>query len=300
MNSSVPAVVPAHAAFAIHHGNAVTGECPYWDAGTGLVWWIDIQGQRLLGCAPSGGDAVEHALPSMPGLLVGRRAGGLLLGLEDGLYPFDPATGLGNRLVAVEADDTTTRINDGKPDAAGRLWFGTMDKTGSGAPVGSLYRLDPDATLHRIRAQVRVPNGIAFSPDGARFHFCDTRSRTVEVMEYDVATGTPGAPRPFARFADPILPDGACIDAQGGYWIALVDAGRIERYRPDGTLDFVVDVPVSRPTMPMLGGPDGGTLYVTSQRRVLSVAELGRQPLAGDLLAVRVPFAAYAPFLAAI
>jgi sugar lactone lactonase YvrE len=300
VNEARVTTIAAHAAFAVHHGNAVTGECPYWDAGTGKLWWIDVQGQRLLGCAPSGGEAVEHALPSMPGLLVGRRAGGLLLGLEDGLYPFDPANGLGARLVAVEADDPATRINDGKPDAAGRLWFGTMDKSGSGAPVGALYRLNPDGALHRMRERVRVPNGIEFSPDGTRFHFCDTRSRTVEAMDYDVATGTPGTSREFARFVDPILPDGACVDSAGGYWIALIDAGRVERFRPDGTRDLVIELPVSRPTMPMLGGPDGRTLYVTSQRRVLSAAELRRQPLAGDLLAVRVPHAARAPFLAAI
>ena len=90
-------------------------------------------------------------LPSMPGLIAGRRRGGLVLGLEDGLYAFDCDAGLGERLVAVEAEDARTRINDGKPDVAGRLWFGTMDKTGGGAPIGSLYCLDPDGTLRRVR-----------------------------------------------------------------------------------------------------------------------------------------------------
>jgi L-arabinonolactonase len=288
------------AAFAIHRGNALTGECPYWDAPSGLLWWIDIQGQRLLGCAASGGGEVEYALPSMPGLLVGRRKGGLLLGLEDGLYPFDPVAGLGARLIAVEPDDPTTRINDGKPDAAGRLWFGTMDKSGSGAPVGSLYRLDADRSLARIRTQVRVPNAIVFSPDSSRLYFCDTRSRLIEAMEYDPNSGSLGASRAFVRVAEPALPDGACVDTEGGFWVAIIDGGRVERYWPDGTLDLVLELPVSRPTMPMLGGPDGRTLYVTSQRRFLSTSEIKCQPLAGDLLAVRVPYTAREPFLAAI
>lgn len=288
-----------HESIAIHHGNAVTGECPFWDARSGMLWWVDIQGQRLLGCSPDSGDSVEHALPSMPGLLVGRRKGGLLVGLEDGLYPFDPAGGLGERIFAVEEDMPATRINEGKPDPIGRLWFGTMDKSGSGAPVGSLYRLDLDGRLTRVRTEVRIPNAIDFTTDGSRFFFCDTRSRTIEVAAYDQVAGTAGPPRPFAQFAEPGAPDGSCIDAEGGLWVAVIDAGRIERFRPDGMLDLVVELPVSRPTMPTLGGPDGCTLFVTSQRRVLSAQELARQPLAGDLIAVRVPYSARPPFLAA-
>jgi sugar lactone lactonase YvrE len=277
----------------------VTGECPFWDAGSGMLWWVDIQGQRLLGCSPGSGDTVEYPLPSMPGLLVGRRTGGLLVGLEDGLYPFDPSDGLGERIVAVESDVTTTRINEGKPDPAGRLWFGTMDKSGSGAPVGSLYRLDLDGRLDRIRTEIRIPNAIDFSTDGSRFFFCDTRSRTIEVAAYDPASGLAGPARPFVQFPETGAPDGSCIDAEGGLWVALIEAGRIERFRPDGMLDLVVELPVSRPTMPTLGGPDGRTLFVTSQRRVLSAQELARQPLAGDLLAIRVPYSARPPFLAA-
>ncbi len=40
--------------------------------------------------------------------------------------------------------------------------------------------------------------------------------------------------------------------------------------------------------LPVLGGPDGKTLFVTSQRCNLSSVQLAQQPLAGHLLAVRV------------
>ncbi len=287
------------AALAVHHGNALTGETPYWDAATGVLWWIDVQGQRLLGCDLKGGFQCWD-LPSMPGLVAGRRKGGLVLGLEDGLYGFDPAAGLGPRLVAVEADDPRTRINDGKPDPEGRLWFGTMDKTGGGQPIGSLYRLDPDGSLSRQRQGVRIPNSIAVSPDGRRLTFADSRSHVVEAMAYDSATGTAGLPSPFARYDAPATPDGSSFDRDGNLWIAVVEAGRVERRRPDGTLDCVIELPVSRPTMPILGGADGCTLFITSQRRFLSTAALAAQPLAGDLLAVRVDVPAAPPFLAAL
>jgi L-arabinonolactonase len=288
--------IPAGAAQAVQRANAVTGECPYWDSESGFLWWVDIQGQRALGYAPSSGEERIFELPGLPGLLVGRRKGGMLIGLEDGIHEFDPVAGLGARLVEVEADKPLSRLNDGKPDAAGRLWFGTMDKTGMFAPVGALYRLDPDLSLHRSRENVRIPNSIAFSPDGTRMYFADSATHTVEVMPYDSATGTPGTSEVFVRYPADIVPDGATIDSEGALWIALVGGGKIERRLPDGTLDLTVQLPVSRPTMPALGGADGSTLFVTSQRRLLSRDGLAREKLAGDLLAVRVPHAAAAPF----
>jgi sugar lactone lactonase YvrE len=292
--------IGAEAAQAVHRANAVTGECPYWDADSATLWWIDIQGQRALGYAPATGIETVHNLPSLPGLLAGRRKGGLLIGLEDGLYALDPKAGLGERLVAVEADVFATRINDGKPDPAGRLWFGTMDKTGRMAPIGSLYRLDLDGTLAKMRSPISIPNAIAFAPDGETMYFADSVTRTIEAIDYDPATGSPGKSRVFVRYPEPIVPDGACVDADGALWIALVEAGKIERRRSDGTLDLTVALPVSRPTMPVLGGSDGRTLFVTSQRRLLSREGLAREPLAGDLLTLRAPFAAAPPNLAAI
>ena len=224
----------------------------------------------------------------MPGLVVGRERGGLLVGLEDGLYAFDADHGLGDRLVAVEADDPRTRLNEGKPDRHGRLWFGSMEKTGSGEPIGALYRLDHDGSVRRIRSEVRIPNAICFSVDGRTMYFSDSRSGVLETSPYDPATGEAAAWRPFVRYSDGVHPDGASVDSEGCVWVAVIGGSRVERRRPDGELDLIVELPVSRPTMPTLGGDDGRTLFVTSQRRFLSAVRLKAEPFAGDLLAVRV------------
>lgn len=293
-------MIGRNSVFAIHHANAMTGETPYWEASSGIVWWIDIQGQRLLGYGTDDGQTIEHALPSMPGFAAGRRSGGLLLGLEDGIYPFDRSNGLGKRIAAIEADDMRTRINDGRADPVGRLWFGTMDKTGAGTPIGALYRMDVDGEVTKIRDNVRIPNSIEFSPDGTCMYFADSRSHSIEAIAYDPANGMTGTSSVFVQYPDNITPDGSCVDSEGGLWIALIGAGRIERRYPDGSLDRTIELPVSRPTMPVLGGHDGQTMFITSQRRFLSADGLKAEPLAGDLLAVCVPFRARAPFLVGI
>lgn len=290
-----PVEIPVAAVVPVHMGQALTGESPYWDPLTGRLWWIDIQGQRLLSFSPTSGATSSTSLPQMPGLVAGHVSGDLVLGLEDGLYRFSPAAGLGARIVAVEADDEGTRLNDGKADPMGRLWFGTMDKTGSGAPVGSLYCLDLDGSIRQERTSVRVPNAIAFSPGGATMYFADSRSRTVEAIVYDVQTGRTARSRPFVVYPEAEAPDGVCVDEDGGVWIAVVGGSRIERRDSEGKLSVTVHLPVSRPTMPMLGGADGRSLFVTSQRRFLPQDRLRAEPLAGQLLTTRVDVAGITP-----
>jgi L-arabinonolactonase len=147
---------------------------------------------------------------------------------------------------------------------------------------------------------MRIPNAIDFSVDGRRMYVADSHERRIDVMNYDPATGETGPSRPFMTTSEGTLPDGCCVDAEDAVWIAIIGGGRIERRLPDGSLDTIIELPVSRPTMPMLGGADGRTLFVTCQRRLLSAEALKREPLAGDLLAVRVDVPAKSVNLAAI
>jgi sugar lactone lactonase YvrE len=286
--------------FPVQTANAVTGEVPYWDQCSATLWWVDIQGQRLIGFRPDDAATTVHNLPSLPGVLTGRRSGGMVIGLEDGLYAVDPVEGLGQKLVDVEPDKPLNRLNEGKADAAGRLWFGSLDKTGQFQPQGALYRLDLDGTLMVMRTDMRIPNAIDFSPDGKRMYVADSHERRVEVMDYDLTTGEATFSRPFVETPEGTLPDGCCVDTEGAVWVAIIGGGRIERRLPDGTLHTIVELPVSRPTMPMLGGPDGRTMFITCQRRLLSPEALKQEPLAGDLLAVRVDVPARSVNLAAI
>jgi sugar lactone lactonase YvrE len=293
-------VISAVHVLPVQQANAVTGETPFWDADTATLWWIDIQGQRLLAFRPGDGGTFCHNLPGLPGVLTGRRGGGLVIGLEDGLHAVDPVSGLGARLVAVEDDMPLNRLNEGKADTRGRLWFGSLDRTGQFLPVGSLYRLGHDGALSRMRTGMRIPNAIDFSPDGRRMYVADSAERRIDVMDYDPETGEAGPPRPFLATPEGTMPDGCCVDAEGAVWVAVIGGGRIERRLPDSSLHTIIELPVSRPTMPMLGGADGRTLFITCQRRLLAANALKAEPLAGDLLAVRVDVPAKPVNLAAV
>ena len=83
-------------------------------------------------------------------------------------------------------------------------------------------------------------------------------------------------------------PDGSTVDADGYLWNAQWAGSRVVRYAPDGHIDRVVSMPVSRPTSCAFGGDDLQTLYITTARVGLSDAALDRQPMAGSLFALDV------------
>ena len=116
-----------------------------------------------------------------------------------------------------------------------------------------------------------------------------TRNKMLLAFDHDVETGALSNRRVFASTFDAgCYPDGSAIDADGFLWNAQWAGSRIVRYAPDGTIDRVVQMPVSRPTSCAFGGPDLKTLYITSARIGLTDAALDRQPMAGSLFALDV------------
>ena len=271
-----------------HAEKAITGESPVWDAARATLWWIDIQGKRLLGLQIPVGPRAPIALPSEPGLVAIGSDGRLVIGLEDGLWTYAPETGTLEILAPLRFEAPNIRLNDGKPDKQGRLWFGSMDKTGSGAPVGGLFCRDIDGQIRQVRGGIRVPNAIAVSPDGGTLYFTDSPSQEILAIELDQETGALLGERALHRYQGNERPDGTAIDTEGGIWVAVVNGNRIDRLRSDGTLDFSIAVPVSRPTMPAFGGVGMSRLFVTSQRRFLENDQLAAQPWAGSLIETSV------------
>lgn len=258
------------------------GESPIWSVGEGALYWVDLRAPSVKRLGRDG-EVRVWPMPALVGAVLLRRSGGLVVGLPDGLHAFSPETGLGARLVAVDEGCPENRVNDSRCDQAGRIWFGTMWDFGR-RTTGSLYRVDADLTLTRMVGDLTIPNGVCASPDGGRIYLADTRVGGIDVLEGEGVW----ARRPFSPpGVVPGAPDGATVDAEGHLWNARFGGGLLVRFRPDGGVERTVPLPVSRPTSCSFGGPDLGTLYVTTARQGLSEAELAAEPLAGAVLALR-------------
>lgn len=267
---------------------AELGECPVWSPVENVVYWIDIHRRKLHRTAADGCTTASIDLPSRPGMIALRKKGGLVVALEDGLYGCDPSSGALDLLVRLESDEPENRANDGKCDAAGRLWVGTMNRIQECRPTGNFYRIDPDLTVTRVGSGFGIPNGLAWSPDDKVMLHTDTCANVVWRYEFDPVTGERRGEQPFFRFDLAVTGgvDGAAMDAEGGYWPALYGGSKLLRLLADGTVDREIPLPVSQPTMPAFGGADMRTLFVTSACQNLTERELRAQPLAGALLAM--------------
>jgi sugar lactone lactonase YvrE len=160
------------------------------------------------------------------------------------------------------------------------------------ANTAALWRLDPDGSLTRVLGDIMISNGLAFSPDGRTMYHADTPTLTIRAFDYDAGAGTPSNPRVFARFTEETdRPDGAAVDSEGCYWIALYRGGKVLRLAPSGIVLESHPIPALCPTMCALGGPDLRTLYVTTARQQRDEEELARLPQSGGIFAMRVDVA---------
>ncbi len=257
------------------------GECPLWDESEQALWWVDI-------LAPSlhrlGSSLKSYKLPEAMGSFAFRKKGGFLAAMKSGFYLLDAESLSREPFCAPEAR-SENRFNDGRCDRAGRFWAGTMNERMC-EPTGALYRLSPSGKCSHYRGGITVPNCLAWSPDGRTMYFADSPTRSILAFDYDPHSGEPSNERLFAT-TQAGFPDGSCVDAEGCLWNAEYHGWRVVRYTPQGKIDRVVQLPVENPTCCCFGGKDLDTLYITSARQHLKPQDLGKQPLAGGLFAVR-------------
>ena len=249
---------------------ALLGECPVWSETESVLYWEDIEGRAIHRWDPATQSSSTRPMPGRPGSFVlTERDGELVVAMEHEIVRLDWATGHITPIVAVEDATIGNRLNDGRCDHHGRFHVGTMWPDGAAGEFrGGFYRIDPDGSVHPQATDVGIPNGLVFDAERSRMYWADTLHKTIWVWDYDVTTGERENQRVFydygAAGAVAGLPDGACLDAEGGYWSASVYGWALTRISPDGVVDHQIDIPVQKPSMPAFGGPDLRTLYVTT------------------------------------
>jgi sugar lactone lactonase YvrE len=238
------------------------GEGPAWWPGWGGLRWVDMLAGDVLALSADGG--VER-LPvgKVAAAIRPRRDGGMVVAVERGFALVD-AAGAVRALPEVWSDDSV-RMNDGGCDPDGRFYCGSMAYDASPGRA-ALYRLDPDGRVTKVFGDATISNGLAWSPDGATAYYVDSATHGVDAFDYDTDRGLHGRRRLVPIPADRGLPDGLTVDASGGLWVAIHGGGAVLRFRPDGTPDGRVTVPVRDVTACTFGGPDLDRLYITTSR----------------------------------
>jgi sugar lactone lactonase YvrE len=278
-------------------------EC-LWQArctlGEGLVWnptlqsmfFVDIKNPTVHAYTPATASkpAAQRSwpMPEMIGWLVPRHDGTWLAGFQSGVATLklgQPSTI--DWLHRLHQPGSPMRLNDAKSDAAGRLWFGSMNGADESQPVGLFYRLDADGQLHTVDRGYCVTNGPTFSADGRTLYHTDSEIRTI--YAYDVSPqGELSNRRVWVKFeGDEGYPDGMTTDAEGHVWVAHWAGARVTQRDATGRVMQTIALPAPRVTNVAFGGPDLTDLYITTARVGMTPSELTAAPLAGALFRVQ-------------
>lgn len=283
------------------------GESPFWHPLEQMLYWVDIAGKKILRTDVSLGLIESWDMPSEPGCIAPAASGGLVIALRHGVFRARRFGAALEPIATLAYDPALMRANDGKCDALGRFWIGTLDETKT-AHNAALYSLDcrsaGSALIECKVADASTANALAWSPDGRTVYWADTPSHTIHAWDFEPDSNAMSARRVFHQFEPKPAhwqfhasasasdyqgrPDGAAVDQQGHYFVAMYEGRRLCQFAPDGRLLAQWATPAQCPTMPCFGGADLRTLFVTSARHGRSAAELAALPLSGCVFSMRM------------
>jgi sugar lactone lactonase YvrE len=250
--------VPVPEAVANYH--CTVGENPRWHESEGRLYWLDIETGRLF--------RAEHATLAHECFYRGPVVGGFTFQADGTLLLFEANRivsldrSLSRRVLAEGVDADMARFNDCIADPEGRVFVGTIGKTDQS---GGLYRVDHDGRVTCLFKGTGCANGMGFTRDLARFYWTCSTTRTIDVFDYDRATGALANRRRFYDAPETEgTPDGMTLDEQDRIWTTRWGGSAVLCLDAKGALASRIDMPVTRVSACAFGGPDLDVLYVTT------------------------------------
>ena len=260
--------------------DAEHGEGPVWSPGWGGLRWVDMMAGDVLHLSEDG-DVERWHVGTVAAALRPRSGGGVVIAVEHDFVLAEQAGGPVTSLGAV-FDDASVRFNEGGCDPDGNFLVGTTSYT-EVPGRGTVYRLAPDRSVEVVLRDVTISNGLAWTAAGDTAFYVDTPTNRIDRFSWTSELGLHDR-RPFVHIdAEQGHPDGLTVDSEGGVWVAMWEGSAVRRFDPNGGLDAVIDVPVSKVTACTFGGPDLDRLFITTSRQ----GEADPRPGAGALFVTR-------------
>ena len=270
---------------------AILGEGPVWDDRKNLLYWIDsIDNKVGLFDPRTGANKMYEVGQNIGTLILTERDDEVIVGLVDGLYSLNIATGKLAFKVNPEAGIKGNRLNDGKADMKGRIWIGSMCVADNGVEgfdtsfKCNLHRVDADFSSRVMDHEVRLSNGLAWTRDGRTLYYIDSPTRAVFKYDFDPEKGTLANKSVCVTIPkDMGVGDGMDIDVDGNLWIAHWTGWCVGKWDPrTSKLLGRIDIPVARVASCAFGGEKYDKLYIVTAS-INSEKDARPQPQAGNI-----------------
>ncbi|XP_015918150.3 regucalcin [Parasteatoda tepidariorum] len=275
----------------------VLGEGPHWDNRSQRLYFVDIDAGETCRLNPSTGETeiVVHS-EGIIGFAIPYQSdpSNLLISSTQEIKKLNFDTGYTEFLTKVNYKNPKFRFNDGKCDAKGRLWSGTMitGVVGTLHKEGHLFKMDNTYKMTQVDEGISLSNGLTWNCSNDTMYYIDSDCRTIYAYDFNLEEGVISNKRilidcnkekGFENIAG--LPDGMTIDTENKIWVCFSGGGCVLRIDPTTkTILRRVDLPVVKVTSCCFGGPNLDILYVTTAARTEEVRKTN--PEAGAIFAV--------------
>lgn len=270
--------------------NNILGEGPLWDSTRNELLWVDIEQQLLCFYNPNTKLQENFKMPTRIGTAAPVPESKLyMVALQNGLHHFDRENNSFQLISDPEKHLPDNRFNDGKYDASGRFWVGSMHLEAK-ASAGNLYMLSTDHRIHHKLKHLSISNGMAWTEDQRYMYFIDTASYAVSRYDFDNETGDINNEKKVISVPPSHgAPDGMCIDNAGMLWIAHWGGNKVSQWNPiTGKLIKNIEVAAPHVTSCCIGGNNSDTLFITTASTGLTDVQLKQFPLSGSVFYHRI------------
>jgi len=190
------------------------------------------------------------------------------------------------KTISIESNIKLNRINDGKTDPTGNLWFGTMDNLERKIEKGSLYKLDKKLNLIKVDKNYRITNGPAFID---QFNFYHTDSAKKKIYKIKINKNNKIINKKiFKKFSiQDGSPDGMTLDKNNNLWVAHFHGASISVFNSRAKLVHKINLPAKNITNCTFGGKNNSELFVTTATKGMSKDEMRKFSYSGYLFSVK-------------
>ena len=188
--------------------------------------------------------------------------------------------------IFIEIDKPLNRLNDGKTDPSGRLWFGSMDNLERNIQNGSLYCLNKNLKLKMVDNKYIITNGPAFINE-KNFYHTDTKKRIIYKIKIDKNLNILEK-KIFKKFLSVEgFPDGMTTDRFKNLWVCHFGGSSISVFNQKGKKIYKIKLPAKNVTNCAFGGANNNDLYITTALKGLKEIDKKKYNLSGSLFKVR-------------
>ena len=270
----------------------IIGEGICWDENTQMLYWIDLLVNQIYAYDINKKSLKIIDVGQNTGCVAVREKGGLVAGLQHGIFFVDIETGELTPVIDPESDKPDNRFNDGECDCMGRLWAGTMSKkldsgSGDGTPAGALYCIDTDLSVTKKIPEATISNGIGYSPDNSIMYYIDSPTKNVDAFDFNKETGEISNRRVVVHVDEKTgMPDGLTVDADGNLWVGMWGGGAVVKYDSNtGEMLEKIEVPAPFVTTMVFGGENMDEMFINTAKMN---TDLNKYPDAGGVFRVKM------------